>query len=37
MTTAELDQRLTEKLGEKYLEHPDVASASSNRRRGWSP
>jgi polysaccharide export outer membrane protein len=25
MTTAELDQRLTEKLGEKYLEHPDVS------------
>lgn len=27
LTTAELDQRLTEKLGEKYLEHPDVAVA----------
>jgi polysaccharide export outer membrane protein len=27
MTTAELDQRLTEKLGEKYLEHPDVSVA----------
>jgi polysaccharide biosynthesis/export protein len=25
MTTAELDQKLTEKLGEKYLEHPDVS------------
>ena len=25
LTTAELDQRLTEKLGEKYLEHPDVS------------
>lgn len=25
MTTAELDQRLTERLGEKYLEHPDVS------------
>jgi polysaccharide export outer membrane protein len=25
MTTAELDQRLTQKLGEKYLEHPDVS------------
>jgi polysaccharide biosynthesis/export protein len=25
LTTAELDQTLTEKLGEKYLEHPDVA------------
>lgn len=34
LTTAELDQRLTEKLGEKYLEHPDVAvgvKASSRR------
>ena len=27
LTTAELDQELTEKLGEKYLEHPDVAVA----------
>lgn len=27
LTTAELDERLTEKLGEKYLEHPDVAVA----------
>ena len=25
LTTAELDRRLTEKLGEKYLEHPDVS------------
>ena len=25
MTTAQLDERLTEKLGEKYLEHPDVS------------
>jgi polysaccharide export outer membrane protein len=25
LTTAELDQRLTEKLGEKYLEHPDIS------------
>jgi polysaccharide export outer membrane protein len=25
LTTAELDQKLTEKLGEKYLEHPDVS------------
>ena len=25
ITTAELDQRLTEKLGAKYLEHPDVS------------
>jgi polysaccharide export outer membrane protein len=25
LTTAELDQRLTEKLGAKYLEHPDVS------------
>ncbi|HZC37143.1 MAG TPA: polysaccharide biosynthesis/export family protein [Sphingomicrobium sp.] len=25
LTTAELDQRLAEKLGEKYLEHPDVS------------
>jgi polysaccharide export outer membrane protein len=34
LTTAQLDQRLTEKLGEKYLEHPDVAvgvKASSRR------
>jgi len=27
MTTAELDQKLTKKLGEKYLEHPDVSVA----------
>ena len=27
MTTAELDQKLTEKLSEKYLEHPDVSVA----------
>ncbi len=27
LTTAELDQRLSDKLGEKYLEHPDVAVA----------
>lgn len=27
LTTAELDQKLTEKLGEKYLEHPDVSVA----------
>jgi len=27
MTTAELDQKLTQKLGEKYLEHPDVSVA----------
>ncbi|MES2120713.1 MAG: polysaccharide biosynthesis/export family protein [Pseudomonadota bacterium] len=27
LTTAELDQRLTDKLGQKYLEHPDVAVA----------
>jgi polysaccharide export outer membrane protein len=27
LTTAELDQRLTDKLGTKYLEHPDVAVA----------
>jgi len=27
LTTAELDQRLTEKLGQKYLEHPDVSVA----------
>ena len=25
LTTAQLDQRLTEKLGAKYLEHPDVS------------
>jgi polysaccharide export outer membrane protein len=25
LTTAELDQRLTERLGAKYLEHPDVS------------
>ena len=25
LTTAQLDQKLTEKLGEKYLEHPDVS------------
>jgi polysaccharide biosynthesis/export protein len=25
LTTAELDQKLTQKLGEKYLEHPDVS------------
>ena len=25
LTSAQLDQRLTEKLGEKYLEHPDVS------------
>ena len=25
MTTAQLDQELTQKLGEKYLEHPDVS------------
>lgn len=27
LTTAELDQQLTDKLGAKYLEHPDVAVA----------
>ena len=27
MTTAQLDEKLTEKLGQKYLEHPDVAVA----------
>jgi polysaccharide biosynthesis/export protein len=27
LTTAELDQKLTERLGEKYLEHPDVSVA----------
>ena len=27
LTTSELDQRLSEKLGEKYLEHPDVSVA----------
>jgi polysaccharide export outer membrane protein len=34
VTTAQLDQRLSEKLGEKYLEHPDVSVAikSSSRR-----
>lgn len=34
MTTAELDQRLTAKLGEKYLENPDVSVGikSSTRR-----
>ena len=34
VTTAELDQRLTQKLGEKYLENPDVSVAikSSSRR-----
>ncbi len=34
MTTAQLDQRLTEKLGEKYLQNPDVSvaiKASSGR------
>src|SRR3954470_4510864 len=34
LTTAQLDQRLTQKLGEKYLEHPDVSvgvKASSKR------
>lgn len=34
LTTAELDQKLTEKLGEKYLERPDVSvalKASSGR------
>ncbi len=25
LTTAELDQKLTQRLGEKYLEHPDVS------------
>jgi polysaccharide biosynthesis/export protein len=25
LTTAQLDERLTEKLGQKYLEHPDVS------------
>lgn len=25
LTTAQLDQKLTQKLGEKYLEHPDVS------------
>ena len=42
LTTAELDERLTEKLGEKYLEHPDVSvsikqssrPAGHRRRRG---
>ena len=34
MTTAELDDRLTAKLGEKYLQHPDVSVGvkSSTRR-----
>ena len=34
MTTAELDKRLTQKLGEKYLENPDVSVGikSSTRR-----
>ena len=34
LTTGELDQRLTEKLGEKYLQHPDVSVGikSSTRR-----
>lgn len=34
LTTAELDQRLTEKLGEKYLQHPDISVGikSSTRR-----
>ena len=34
LTTAELDQRLTAKLGEKYLENPDVSVGikSSTRR-----
>src|SRR5687768_9052207 len=34
VTTAELDQRLTAKLGERYLENPDVSVAikSSSRR-----
>ena len=34
LTTAELDQRLTEKLGEKYLQNPDVSVGikSSTRR-----
>ena len=27
LTTAQLDDQLTEKLGEKYLEHPDVSVA----------
>lgn len=27
LTTAQLDQQLSEKLGEKYLEHPDVSVA----------
>lgn len=34
LTTAQLDERLTQKLGEKYLEHPDVSvgvKASSKR------
>ena len=34
VTTAEMDQRLTQKLGERYLENPDVSVAikSSSRR-----
>ena len=34
LTTAELDQRLTQKLGEKYLENPDISVGikSSTRR-----
>lgn len=34
LTTAELDQRLTDKLGEKYLQHPDISVGikSSTRR-----
>lgn len=34
LTTAQLDERLTQKLGERYLEHPDVSvgvKASSKR------
>jgi polysaccharide export outer membrane protein len=27
LTTAQLDQKLTEKLGQKYFEHPDVSVA----------
>jgi polysaccharide export outer membrane protein len=33
LTTAELDQQLTQKLGEKYLEHPTSASRSRLPRR----
>ena len=36
LTTAQLDERLTEKLGEKYLENPDVSvaiKASTGARR----